>query len=180
MKSVFTKKYMWAILAGMFTLLLPLLASTSVHAASSAEYSQQEVYYNVVGLDSGKCLDVQGDSSLDGTPVIQYHCDGGENQEWYAISANRNGAFYIVSRASGKCLAVGGDTSSDQAPVMLEPCAFKGTEQWRRPSGAVSPLISLHSNKCLDIPDDTNADVVPLQQYSCDNGRNQDWEFVLV
>jgi endo-1,4-beta-xylanase len=36
----------------------------------------------VVGTGSGKCLDVPGQSTADGTQIILWTCSGTSNQQW--------------------------------------------------------------------------------------------------
>jgi hypothetical protein len=39
--------------------------------------------YNLVNKYSGKCLDITGFGTSDGTPLQQWDCSGGWNQDWY-------------------------------------------------------------------------------------------------
>ncbi|MEU8540315.1 RICIN domain-containing protein [Streptomyces sp. NPDC048717] len=61
--------------------------------------------------NSDRLLDVYGAQSANGTHVIQYHDDGGDNQRWYlrwlGILGDTGKPMYrIVSKASGKCVDV--------------------------------------------------------------------------
>ncbi|MEO8198372.1 MAG: RICIN domain-containing protein, partial [Thermoanaerobaculia bacterium] len=38
--------------------------------------------YRIVNIASGKCLDVEGGGRQDGSRIIQYKCQGTENQAW--------------------------------------------------------------------------------------------------
>ncbi len=46
----------------------------------------------VQSLASGKCLDLPGGQTGDGTPVIQYDCHGGANQQWTIDAAGDAGS----------------------------------------------------------------------------------------
>ncbi|MFL6465326.1 MAG: RICIN domain-containing protein, partial [Bryobacteraceae bacterium] len=39
-------------------------------------------YYTINPVNSGKCLDVSGNATNDGAPIIQYACLGNDNQKW--------------------------------------------------------------------------------------------------
>lgn len=39
--------------------------------------------YNIVNLNSGQCLGVQGGSTALGAQVVQWPCNGHPDQEWY-------------------------------------------------------------------------------------------------
>ena len=49
-------------------------------------------YYTISNRMNGMCLDVQGASTADGAPVIQWPCSGNANQQWQIIwGSNPNG-----------------------------------------------------------------------------------------
>jgi hypothetical protein len=39
--------------------------------------------FELVNVNSGKCLDVQGSGNVNNTNIIQYDCNGGSNQRWF-------------------------------------------------------------------------------------------------
>jgi hypothetical protein len=39
-------------------------------------------YYNLVAKHSGKCIDVEGASTADGASLVQWPCNGGDNQKF--------------------------------------------------------------------------------------------------
>ncbi|MGH3615207.1 MAG: RICIN domain-containing protein [Pseudonocardia sp.] len=39
-------------------------------------------YYRFANVKSGKCLDVPGGSTADGVVLVQYDCNGKQNQQW--------------------------------------------------------------------------------------------------
>lgn len=64
----------------------------------------------LVNLNSGLCLDDAGWSTNWGTPMIQYACTGGSNQQWsvYYHYGNNQAAQWVVLQNvySGLCLRV--------------------------------------------------------------------------
>jgi hypothetical protein len=78
--------------------------------------------FEIRGVHSRKCLDVQGASKENNAPVIQYTCQGGANQRFFARK-QRNG-FQIVSVNSGKCLDVSNGS-------VLEPAEGKQLVQYQ-------------------------------------------------
>jgi endoglucanase len=60
--------------------------------------------YNLVSLNSGKCMDIYADLSADGTLITQYECLGAsqKSQIWQLVA---NGNYYqLQSSLTGKCL----------------------------------------------------------------------------
>jgi glucosylceramidase len=48
-----------------------------------AQNNPAATIYNLVNLNSGKCLDVTGRSTANGAVIQQWTCNGGTNQEWF-------------------------------------------------------------------------------------------------
>ncbi|SDZ06858.1 Short repeat-containing protein of unknown function [Amycolatopsis xylanica] len=61
--------------------------------------------YTLKSVNSGKCLDVSGSRAVNGTPVVQWDCHGGANQQW-VFYAGRNGAVKMVSAQTGGAVTV--------------------------------------------------------------------------
>jgi hypothetical protein len=81
-----------------------LLTASPARAATGA----------LTGL-AGKCLDVAGADSADGTPVQLYDCNGTAAQQW---TVGGDGTV----RALGKCLDVTGNSTADGAKAQLWSC----------------------------------------------------------
>ena len=112
----------------------------------------------------GKCLDVAGGSSADGTAVQLYTCNGTAAQRW---TVGSDGTF----RALGKCLDVAGGSTADGALVQLYTCNGTGAQQWT--ANAAHDVVSPASGKCLDV--NGTADGARAQLWSCHGGANQKW-----
>jgi hypothetical protein len=70
---------------------------------------------------SGKCLDVEGLRTDNGTPVIQWECKGTTNQYW-KLSKVGDGYQFISSLSSNKCLDVSGPSVEDGAKMQIRDC----------------------------------------------------------
>jgi hypothetical protein len=76
---------------------------------------------------SGKCLDVEGSSPMEGARVVQMPCvDDDTSQMWTATverTYNNNIEFYTLKNGnSGLCLEVAGSSLADAAPVVQGDC----------------------------------------------------------
>jgi O-glycosyl hydrolase len=112
----------------------------------------------------GKCADVAGASSANGTAVQLYTCNGTGAQQWTV------GADGTV-RALGKCLDVAAASSANGAKVQLYDCNGTAAQQWT--AGASGSLRAL--GKCLDATGPSSADGTRLQIWTCGGGANQSW-----
>ncbi|MCL6735911.1 RICIN domain-containing protein, partial [Streptomyces neyagawaensis] len=76
----------------------------------------------------GKCLDVSGGGTADGTRVVLWSCNGGTNQNWQAYPDGS-----LRNPQSGKCLDVSGAGSSDGTLVHLWTCHGGANQKWTLP-----------------------------------------------
>jgi Ricin-type beta-trefoil lectin domain len=86
------------------------------------------VYYQIVARHSHKCVDVEGASTRDGAPVIQYHCIVRHVNQEFDFDLNRDGYYQIRARHSGKCLDVDSASTADGARIIQYRC-HGGTNQ---------------------------------------------------
>ncbi|MBU6411157.1 MAG: RICIN domain-containing protein, partial [Verrucomicrobia bacterium] len=82
-------------------------------------------YYKVINKNSGLAMVVQGASTTNGAPIIQYaySADGTYNDEWMIQSVG-NGLYQFVNRLSGLCLDVPG--GSTNAGTQLDQASSTG------------------------------------------------------
>ncbi|MFF1293549.1 MULTISPECIES: glycoside hydrolase family 19 protein [unclassified Streptomyces] len=139
-----------AVLAALFT-----VTATPAQAATGS----------ITGL-AGKCVDVAGASSADGTAVQLYDCNGTGAQIW---SNSGDGTL----RALGKCLDVVDHGTGDGAAVQLWGCSGGANQQWV--VTAARDIVNPAANKCLDVRDNSSANGTRLQIWTCSGGANQKW-----
>jgi glucosylceramidase len=117
----------------------------------------------IVGY-GGKCADVAGASSANGTAVQLYTCNGTSAQTW---AVGTDGTV----KSLGKCLDVAGASSANGTKVQIYDCNGTAAQQWTAGSGGT--LTSL--GKCLDAAGPSSADGTKLQLWDCTGGANQKW-----
>ncbi|MEU7478462.1 glycosyl hydrolase family 18 protein [Lentzea sp. NPDC042327] len=111
----------------------------------------------------GKCVDVAGASSANGTAVQLYTCNGTNAQQW-----TRTGQ---TLRALGKCLDASG--TANGAVTQLWDCTGAGNQQWTAESNG--QLRNAASGRCLDATGPSSADGTRLQLWDCAATANQRW-----
>jgi len=119
----------------------------------------------IVGL-GGKCIDVNGASSANGTAVQLYDCNGSSAQQWSV--GNTDGSI----RALGKCMDVASGSTTNGAKIQLYDCNATGAQKWTVSNGA---LVNTGSGKCLDVTGKSSANGTRLQIWTCTNASNQTW-----
>ncbi|MEW2283395.1 lectin [Streptomyces sp. NPDC047841] len=138
-----------------------LTLSTGLLAASPA----QAATGTITGL-AGKCLDVAGASSADGTAVQLYDCNGTNAQQW---TVGSDGTL----RALGKCLDVTGNSTADGAKAQLWTCTGGANQKWT--VTAAHDIVNPQADKCLDVTDNNSANGTRTQIWSCTGAANQKW-----
>ncbi|EWM12412.1 ricin-type beta-trefoil lectin domain protein [Kutzneria sp. 744] len=113
----------------------------------------------------GKCVDVAGANSANGTQVQIYTCNGTAAQTW-----TQSGS---ALQSLGKCLDVSGASTANGAKVQLYDCNGSGAQQWTQ--NGQHELVNTGSGKCLDATNQSSADGTPLQIWTCAGGANQQW-----
>ncbi|WP_329372311.1 ricin-type beta-trefoil lectin domain protein [Streptomyces sp. NBC_01483] len=119
----------------------------------------------ITGL-AGKCLDVAGANSANGTAVQLYDCNGTTAQQWTVSSDG-------TVRALGKCLDVAGNSTADGAKLQLWDCTGGANQKWTVSSAR--DLVNLQADKCADVTGNTSANATPIQLWTCTGAANQKW-----
>ncbi|MHB9858365.1 lectin [Streptomyces sp. YIM S03343] len=132
------------------------LGTSSAEAAGTGQ---------ITGL-AGKCLDVAGANSADGTAVQLYDCNGTNAQQWTVGSDG-------TVKALGKCLDVVDKSTADGTKVQLWDCAGSANQQWV--VTAAHDIVNPQANKCLDVTDNSSANGARTQIWSCTGAANQKW-----
>ena len=139
--------------------------SPSPSPPSSPPPSRSNV--TIVGTGSGRCIDVPGSSSTNGTQVQLWDCHGGTNQRW-TYTANRQLMVY-----GNKCLDANGQGTSNGTAVIIWDCNGQTNQQWN--VNANGSITGVQSGLCVDVSGAATANGARIQLWSCHGGSNQQW-----
>jgi len=115
---------------------------------------------------TGKCVDVNTNTSVKGNAVQLYTCGIATGQQWALESDG-------TVRAYDKCLDIVGNGTANSTKVELWDCNGAGGQQWvARSDGS---LYNPQSGRCLDDPAANTADGTQLQIYDCNGLFTQQW-----
>lgn len=121
----------------------------------------------IIGVHSGKCLDVRGAKTADGTPIQIYSCNGTNAQAW---KLEADGTV----RALGKCMDVQYAKTENGSLIGLNSCHQGLNQKWEQlPNGL---LRSVHSGKCLDVLGWATGNSARVGIWDCiPHHTNQQW-----
>ncbi|WP_217215575.1 ricin-type beta-trefoil lectin domain protein [Streptomyces sp. AC550_RSS872] len=114
---------------------------------------------------AGKCMDVNGAATTDGTAVQTWSCGDGANQYW---SAYTDGTL----RSMGKCLDAAGGATANGTKVQLWSCHGGANQVWQPFNGGYRNPAS---GRCLDVPGASATNGTQLVLWDCNGGANQKW-----
>ncbi|WBO61551.1 RICIN domain-containing protein [Streptomyces camelliae] len=120
----------------------------------------------IVGQQSGRCLDINNSTTANGTQAQLWDCNGGSNQRW-THSAGKQLVVY-----GNKCLGTGQAAGNGTAAAIWD-CSGQADQQWNiNPDGTIT---AVQSGLCLDASGQATANGTKVQLWSCTGGANQHW-----
>jgi lysophospholipase L1-like esterase len=114
---------------------------------------------------TGKCLDVSGGNTANGTHVQIWTCNRTAPQSWTQYS---DGSL----RALGKCLDASAAGTANGTPADLWDCNGSGAQVWQAYNGGYRNMVS---GRCLDDPAGSTSDGTQLVLWDCNGAANQKW-----
>ncbi|MFJ9775509.1 ricin-type beta-trefoil lectin domain protein [Kitasatospora sp. NPDC101157] len=116
---------------------------------------------------TGKCVDIAGASTANGTAVQLYDCNSSNAQKW---TFEPDGSL----RALGHCLDATGRGTANGTPLQIWECGNGAPQQTfvPRPDGS---LYNPASGRCVDLPGGTTTNTARLQLWDCNGTPAQKW-----
>ncbi len=122
----------------------------------------------VVGVASGRCLDVTGNTTTVQTRVIIWDCHQQANQAWTQTAAGELRVF-----DGTRCLDVRDSSVSAGGIVQINTCTGGANQKWR--VNADQSIVGVQSGLCLDVNGGSTANGEAVQIWTCHGGGNQKW-----
>ncbi|MGC4816961.1 PQQ-dependent sugar dehydrogenase [Micromonospora sp. DT63] len=122
----------------------------------------------VVGVASGRCLDVVGNSRTPGAGINIYDCVGQANQAWTFTAAGELRAYDATM-----CLDVVGQDTSAPAALQIYGCTGGANQRWR--INADGSIVGVQSGLCLDVSGGGTANGTTVGLWTCNGQANQRW-----
>jgi len=120
----------------------------------------------IVGVQSGRCIDVPNASQSNGTRVRLYDCTRQSNQLWTYTSGKQLQVY------GNMCLDAAG--SGNGAALQIYSCHGQTNQQWNVNSNGT--ITGVQSGRCLDVWSTANG--AQVQLYDCHAGANQRFNLV--
>jgi O-glycosyl hydrolase len=144
--------------------------TTFVLGSSGQPGSTARAASELLGSQSGRCLDVPGMSTANNTQLDIWDCNAGGNQE-FTLTAS--GAITVYTGASQKCLDAYRQGTAPGTVVNIFTCNAGANQRWTvHPDGAIT---NDQSGLCLDAYNQGTGNGTKIDLWSCNGGANQQW-----
>lgn len=110
-------------------------------AAQLFAFSWNAGYYNIFNLGSGKYLDLENGSKLDGVNIQQWGTTPNDNSKW-SLRANKDGSFSLVNYASNICMSVASQSIGNYVNVEGHKISGSASQKWMLEQSASIETIS--------------------------------------
>ncbi|MEU6773743.1 arabinofuranosidase catalytic domain-containing protein [Streptomyces sp. NPDC046759] len=117
----------------------------------------------------GRCLDVDGNGTVNGTKVELWDCNGVGGQKWV-----QQGDGSLLNPQSGRCLDAPGGATGDGTRLQIWDCNGSAAQKFSVDGGAP---VAGPGGTCVDVAgDDTGADGAAVQLWGCQSwAEDQHW-----
>ncbi|MGW3887838.1 PQQ-dependent sugar dehydrogenase [Micromonospora chokoriensis] len=149
--------------------LLPaVLAAATLLAVAPGVPASAAGPSTVVGVASGRCLDVVGNVRTAGAGINIYDCNGQANQAWTLTSA---GELRVYDETM--CLDVVGQDTTAPAALQINNCTGGANQRWR--TTTTGTIVGVQSGLCLDVSGAGTANSTTVGLWTCNGQSNQRW-----
>jgi GH43 family beta-xylosidase len=154
------------------------LATGTTRPGPSGETAATPTAYTLVNRNSGKCLDVDGGNTADGTDIFQWTCHGGANQKW-RIEDLANDTSRLVNVATGKVMDTAECSSADGADLRQWSWLNNNCQKFRlvhTATGDYVRIVNESTGKVADVANCGTANGADVRQWTWLNNTCQQWQ----
>jgi GH43 family beta-xylosidase len=154
------------------------VALAATLAGPSGETAATPTSYTLVNRNSGKCLEVAGGNSADGTNIAQWTCNGKASQKW-RIQDQGDDTNRLVNVATGKVMDTADCSTADGADIRQWTWLNNNCQKYRlvyTATGDHVRLVNANSGKVADVADCGTADGTDIRQWTRLNNTCQHWQ----
>jgi hypothetical protein len=121
----------------------------------------------IVGGQSGRCVDVPNSTTTNGTQVQLWDCGAAAGQRWTHTASRQ------LTGNGNKCLDASGAGTANGTMVIIWDCHGGTNQQWN--VNANGTITNAQSGLCLDANGAATANGTRIILWSCNGGTNQQW-----
>ena len=146
----------------------------------SGETAATPTAYTLVNRNSGKCLDVEGGNTTDGTNIFQWSCTGGANQKW-RVEDLGNDTSRLVNVSTGKVMDTASCATADGTNIQQWSWLNNNCQKFRlvyTATGDYVRIVNENSGKVADVANCGTANGTDVRLWTWLNNNCQQWRLV--
>ena len=152
--------------AGTVTATLPARSITT-YVLNQNGGGSSDIVSAWIGAGSGRCLDVPGAATTNGTQLNIWTCSGAANQTWTYTAAGELRVY------GTKCLEAFRQGTANGTRAVISDCNGGANQKWRLNSNGT--IVGQQSGRCLDVTGAGTANGAPIILYTCAGANNEVW-----
>ena len=117
----------------------------------------------------GKCVNIVGNGTANGSKLQLWSCNGGANELWEITG----GVGELYNPASGKCIDDPYNSESNGTQLDIWACNSEPWQAWLLPG---SPFESAVSGKCINDSGNSTSNGAAIVSYTCNGAGNEKLE----
>jgi hypothetical protein len=121
----------------------------------------------IAGAGSGRCIDIPGSATTNGTQPQLWDCHGGTNQRFTYTSGKQLQVY------GNKCLDANGQGTTNGTTVVIWDCNGQSNQQWNLNTNGT--ITGVQSGLCIDASGTGTANGTKIHLWTCHGGTNQQW-----
>jgi predicted alpha-1,6-mannanase (GH76 family) len=135
--------------------------------------------YKIINRASGLALDAAGGGTANGTALIQYGYNGGNNQRWI-LTGLGNRQYSLRNVGSGRSIDVNAASVVPGTAAILYD--YQGSSNQKvtlgSPASGYYSLFFQHDYQVLDVSANSTSPSAAILQWGYNGGSNQQWQFL--
>jgi hypothetical protein len=150
---------------------LVLSAQRGAKVASASQARRGRMFVNKTLRTGGKCLDLTGLNTTNGTAIEIWTCNGGQNQRWTMFP---DGTIRTAMN-SNKYLDLSNGNTADLTKLDIWDCngpMGSSNQRWQLNN---DNTVTGVGSKCMDLTEAVTTDGTKVEYYHCTGGWNQQW-----
>jgi hypothetical protein len=156
-----------------------LTASLTVGSGSGGSFPVAGTWYKILNRNSGKSLEIGGQTTNDGAGADQWDYLSQSNQKWKFVATD-SGYYEMVVQNSSKALDVDASSTADGAKVQQWTYGGGSNQQWSVTDlgGGYYKITARHDGKVLGVVGAGTANGALVSQYTSTGATSQQWSIV--
>ncbi|MFC4948118.1 RICIN domain-containing protein [Pseudonocardia sp. GCM10023141] len=139
--------------------------------------------HEIVGIGSGKCLDVRAEDGGAGARIQTWQCFGSANQEWGVQFVGKYTGvdyFQLISKGpGGLCMEVSRSANVNGAQIDQAECSQDANKLFRLDTGNGGfTLRPMSSTRCVDVSGNSTLNGAKVQLWDCNETTAQAFRLV--